>query len=213
MFERLKSMFSKKEKTVPETKVISFKDSEKLFEDKVKDLEKNEFKEINNKVETITENFRTLQKILEELKSLDVPEKRAHASQVIKDKWVERNEPIIINFLNNSGEVHNEKELDEYIISAGKTIETVRISPVEAGHIQFFFSEQLGKISRSINALSDGLNSLKTSKETGILKKKNDIQNLYHRKEQLEESIAKNSSEMEKLDYEITDCKKKLSEI
>jgi len=213
MLEKLKSLFSKKEPEIKEPKRIHLEESRNLFNKKMKDLEKTEIQEINSVAEKITGGFTNIKNTLKELRDLQVPEKRAHASQVIKDKWVERQETTLTSFLNQNKKISSIQEFRTYMSAVDKALEGIKISPVEAGHIRFFFPDQLARISRSTNEIIDLNTSLKIRTESGFMKNCGVIQDIYNKLEELEEKIARNSSETEKSEYETSENRKKLSDI
>jgi len=158
MFERIRGIFKPKEdkEVILDMGTIRERISDLMKED-------NE-QQISGALQLrlqIEEKLVSLLQLFIELRNAEIPEPRARASKEIKDKFSDKSIRIIKAY--QIPEIRNTEEIGIFCDSLKNLINKITLTPKEAMHIKFFFTEQTNAIGKEINELSNAVRDIENS--------------------------------------------------
>lgn len=205
MFEKIKALFKVRTKIEEKEKILSLEDAKRLFEEKMREKENLSLDDCRRIQEEIKNRFKMLSDLLTNLGTLDIIEKRAIASKRVKDSFVKRALAVVKELEFN--DFKNMEDVEKIVFQIESSLKRINISPREATHIHFFYSEEMKKINSEIEEITKSLDSLKDIC-SDLLKVRREIEKIFKNIEKEQHMIERDYSTSEQILNEIVELKK-----
>ena len=186
-------IFNKIFKSKPkQIKVIQLNNALSFFEQELGDKEKQALQEIEDLKKAIPNCISTFRTSLKELEQAKVEEERARGSQIAKDSYVKKSLKLLENI---KPEDYMDTEKVNSLINS-----LMNLTPRQALHMDFFFKDEMMKISKDIKKIKTILDNITNLKTSGVLKHKKTLKKLVIDNKNIETSLVSYDKKIQELE-------------
>lgn len=194
----------------PEELFLSLDEARNRFEEKSSNILNQVLEECKKNQDEISERFKILSDLLQDLKGKRVEETRAIGSEIIKNRFVNSAISVIEKF--RYEKIADIDDANKFIRDLSDVINKINVTPKQAMHLNFFFEKEMGKIAAVMDEIIKKNEDMRQKINLEIAKI-NNIKDLFSNLHEIENTLVKNRENLERIENEINNMKKKIEEL